>query len=549
MTTPPAARWTGLTGSAEADGAFTVLGTQPPPKQLVVRFMHSGRKGALSIEQAAACGLRPRSLLEAHRVANAATADDCLMEMSASLTGLGIPQPRRGGQWWSAGIATVQRAFVNSSATRAILEQSSSESGDSEQDDSEQDDAPRARSPRSKPSLNEPVGSTALEAAASALAVAEQQGGRARGFNLREFGNLFSQGGRELLATQTRTLRRLLDGAAQVGMFSPGGLRLSGLIESCLRHAGNTEGLLLSSFRSIAHSPGAAKQREQRVLLTILRRCTDLASALLRIVVPRILPRLRRALQAGLVAFHNSSGMRLSTEGPLSHYRIKLLRTTELGDQSFEKFSYSKHDGIYHAVRKANPCAPTARLNPRVGASPVLPSSRSRAAAPPTMAAANFLPFPPPPRPLRTSSTLYAPRAEGAAHTIQDRWRRRPAEARVTKQPSGGSDGGTLAAAIQRTPSGRKTGSEGADLYLEQHLPRCVVERAKTNLPNFIKAQLPCKFEEGWMPAHMRDEPDKARAAPPTTSIRCCCIAPAQCALVHSMRAQVLSLEVDFVLE
>ena len=29
-----------------------------------------------------------------------------------------------------------------------------------------------------------------------------------------------------------------------------------------------------------------------------------------------------------------------------------------------------------------------------------------------------------------------------------------------------------------------------------------------------VKAHVPCTFEEHWMPAHMRDEPDKVRAAP-----------------------------------
>ncbi|KAL1511365.1 hypothetical protein AB1Y20_006167 [Prymnesium parvum] len=104
MATPPAARWVQLRGVLSpavaahrgallphAGEPFTVLGTQPPPHQLLIAI-NERIHASLSVDEAIGCGVRPRSPAACRAAAERAVADECFLGLArATLT----PSPRR----------------------------------------------------------------------------------------------------------------------------------------------------------------------------------------------------------------------------------------------------------------------------------------------------------------------------------------------------------------------------------------------------------------------------------------------------------------------
>ena len=382
MAAPPPERWVGLVGVLpqelanalgpfETETSFVVVRTQPPPKQLIVSIP-GDQEVSLSVEDATSCGVRPRTYAASRRYASASVAQDCIDEMHASIAGPSVPQARRSQavqslrkvRRWSVEVA---RGFA--SRVRGENASSSDGSGSSSEDEEDDNDELLAGAKAAADTV------VTAEECVVAGHCTEREAAATRRANRLEIARTFSrrEGGRQNLVAQTSLLHRLVEGVARLGENSPGGLRLSGLIEGCFAQAAHPERLLLSAFRSFTGEGGAGyiEQQKQRAWLAILRRSIDLAAALLRVLVPKVLPRVRRAIQSGIVAFHKTRGVKLSETGPMSNYRFKLLRTSPNGDQSFERWGYASGTdaagaGIYTVVRKAKWCEPTVALGPEV---------------------------------------------------------------------------------------------------------------------------------------------------------------------------------------
>ena len=97
LTVPPVKRWVDLEGAVTRELAdlrsefdrhvgarFAVVGTQQPPHQIKIRIK-SGSTKAISVEEAAACGLRPRPAVSQSLATYHTVVDECFEQLEKAI--------------------------------------------------------------------------------------------------------------------------------------------------------------------------------------------------------------------------------------------------------------------------------------------------------------------------------------------------------------------------------------------------------------------------------------------------------------------------------
>lgn len=240
--------------------------------------------------------------------------------------------------------------------------------------------------------------------------------------------------------------------------------------------------------------PASATQRVMvESLMKVLRGSGRAVAALVELLLSRQQRLIKNAVESQITQLHLNGGLPLGEEGPMSYYRLEILRLNEDCSQAFEVRELTPEDSA--RLRRAS----------RGGRDQDRSISVSGAVTEPRAhpVSGKFLYY----RAVRKTNPCAAPQLPeemNEPHEVEHRG--------IIKRFTFHISPHVSKAVSKRRVSQGSVGSmdesptKGVDDYIDQNYPCCVRGLLKS-LPPFVKAHFPNTLQDDWIPPHMRDDP------------------------------------------